>query len=245
LANYRHILFHDPAFWGVVRRTFAFCVVNVVLTMVLGLLVALLLDSLGKRMRLLVSAGLILAWAMPALTATIVWQWVFDSQYGLVNWLLTTVGVGDYRGHSGLANPLSFFTVATIIVVWMGVPFVAFTLYAGLTQVPREVREASAIDGAGPWQRLRDLLLPLLKPLLLILTALSVLWDFRVFTQIYVLQSGGGINSKTNVIGVYAFRTATGQNRFDLGAAIAIVMVVMVLVLTLGYLRQMVRQEAL
>ena len=102
-----------------------------------------------------------------------------------------------------------------------------------------------AVDGAGPWQRFRDLLLPLLKPLLYILTALSVLWDFRVFTQIYVLQSGGGINSQTNVMGVYAFRTATGQNRFDLGSAIAVVMVVMILLLTVGYLRQMVRQEAL
>ena len=101
------------------------------LTIGLGLLVALLMRSARPGMRLLVSIGLMLAWAMPALTATVVWQWLFDTQYGLVNWVLTTLGVGDYQGHSWLSEPISFFMVATIIVVWMGIPFVAFTLFAG------------------------------------------------------------------------------------------------------------------
>ena len=244
LANYRQVL-GDAYFWTVLRRTLAFCVVNVVLTMVIGMLVALLLERLGRRMRLLVSVGLILAWASPALTATVVWQWIFDTQYGLANWLVTTLGIADYQGHSWLSEPSSFFAVATIIVVWMGVPFVAFTLYAGLTQVPSEVVEAAIVDGAGPWQRFRDVTFPMLKPLLLILTALSVLWDFRVFTQIFVLQRAGGINRDTNLIGVYAYRSATGDNRFDLGATIAVIMVVITLLLTVAYLRQMVRQEEL
>jgi N,N'-diacetylchitobiose transport system permease protein len=242
--NYRTVL-GDDYFWTVLRRTLGFCAVNVVLTMVVGLLVALLLERLGRRMRLLVSVGLIFAWACPALTATVVWQWIFDTQYGLANWVVTTLGIADYQGHSWLSEPGSFFTVATIIVVWMGVPFVAFTLYAGLTQMPSEVVEAAIIDGAGPWQRFRDVTFPLLKPLLLILTALSVLWDFRVFTQIFVLQRAGGINRETNLLGVYAYRSATGDNRFDLGAAIAVIMVVIVLLLTVAYLRQMVRQEEL
>ena len=96
---------------------------------------------------------------MPALTATVVWQWIFDTQYGLVNWLLIELG-GDFEGHSWLSEPLSFFAVATIIVVWMGVPFVAFTLYAGMTQVPEATMEAAAVDGAGPWQRFRDVIAP-------------------------------------------------------------------------------------
>ena len=70
--------------------------------------------------------ALLLAWATPALTATIVWQWIFDARYGVVNWLLTRLG-GDFEGHSWLCEPLSFFFVATLVVVWMGVPFVAFT----------------------------------------------------------------------------------------------------------------------
>ena len=82
-------------------------------------------------MRLLVSASLIVAWAMPALTATIVWQWMFDTEYGLVNWAL------GRQGESWLANQLTFFMVATIIVVWMGIPFIAFTVYAGADADPR------------------------------------------------------------------------------------------------------------
>jgi N,N'-diacetylchitobiose transport system permease protein len=244
LDNFRTI-FTDTYFWDVLWRTVIFCMVNVALTVVIGLFIALLLNSLGKGMRLLVSSALLLAWAMPALAATVVWQWLFDTQYGVVNWLLTRLGIGDFEGHGWLAEPISFLSVATIIVVWMGVPFVAFTLFAGLTQVPHEVLEAAEIDGATRWQRLWRVTLPLLKPVLLIVTALSVVWDFRVFVQIYVLQRAGGISRDTNLIGVWAYRISIGENRFDIGAAIAIVMVVAVLLLTLVYLRQMVRQEDL
>jgi len=183
--------------------------------------------------------GLMLAWSMPALTSTVIWQWIFDTQYGIANWVL------GRQGQSWLSNPLTFYFVATIIVVWMGIPFVAFTLYAGLTQIPEERMEAAAIDGAGAWQRFRDIVVPALKPILLILTSLSVLWDFRVFTQVYVLQRAGGITRDTNVLGVYAYRISIGANQFDKGAAVAIVMVGITLLVTVFYLRSMTRQEEL
>lgn len=238
LDNFREIL-TEPYFWTVLWRTLVFCAVNVALTMVLGVLVALLLQALGRVMRLVVSTALIFAWAMPALTATVVWQWIFDTQYGLVNWAL------GRHGHSWLAEPLSFFMVATIIVVWMGIPFVAFTTYAGLTQVPDVILEAAELDGAGAVARFRYVVFPALKPILLIVTSLSILWDFRVFTQIYVLQRAGGISRETNLLGVYAYRISIGENQFDTGAAIAIVMVLITVVLTVTYLRSMVRQNEL
>jgi N,N'-diacetylchitobiose transport system permease protein len=238
LRNFRDIL-GDDEFWSVLRRTVVFCAVNVALTMVIGMAVALLLKRLGRRMRLLTMTGLMLAWSMPALTATVIWQWIFDTQYGLANWVF------DRRGESWLSNPLTFYSVATIIVVWMGVPFIAFTLYAGLTSIPDEMFEAAAIDGATAWQRFRDVVVPSLKPLLFILTSLSVLWDFRVFTQIYVLQRAGSINRETNLLGVYAYRISIGASEFDKGAAVAVVMVLITVLLTLFYLRSMVRQEEL
>ncbi|MDP9828123.1 carbohydrate ABC transporter permease [Kineosporia succinea] len=243
LDNYTKIL-TDDQFWLVLYRTVGFCAAAVVLTMVLGMLVALLIRRVGRAMRLALIVSLLLAWAMPPLSATVVWQWLFDTRYGLVNWLLTQLG-GDFHGHSWLTDPLSFFGVALIIVVWMGVPFVAFTLYAGLTQVPGEVVEAAQIDGASAWQRFRHVLVPFLRPVILILTALSVLWDFRVFTQFYVLQKAGGISRDTNVLGVYAYRVAFGENKFDLGAAVAAVMVLITLIFTVFYLRQITRQEEL
>jgi N,N'-diacetylchitobiose transport system permease protein len=238
LDNFRDV-FGDPEFWAVLRRTVVFCLVNVALTMVLGMAVAVLLRRLGRRMRLLAMLGLMLAWSMPALTATVVWQWIFDTQYGLANWLF------GRQGESWLSNPLTFYMVATIIVVWMGVPFVAFTLYAGLMSIPDEMMEAAEMDGATPWQRFRDVVVPTLKPIILILTSLSVLWDFRVFTQIFVLQRAGSINRETNLLGVYAYRLSIGASEFDKGAAIAVVMVLITVLLTLFYLRSMVRQEEL
>jgi N,N'-diacetylchitobiose transport system permease protein len=235
-ANFRAIL-EDSYFWTVLWRTLIFCFVNVALTMVLGVLIALLLEALGKRMRLFVSASLIIAWAMPALTATIVWQWLFDTEYGLVNWAL------DRQGESWWADQLTFFMVATIIVVWMGIPFIAFTTYAALTQIPADMIEAAKLDGAGFRQTFRHVVFPAVKPILLILTALSVIWDFRVFTQIYVLQRAGGITRDTNLLGVFAYRISIGENRFDIGAAVAIVMLLITALLTVAYLRAMLKQE--
>ena len=239
--NYAEI-FGNPTFWDVLWRSLIFCAVCVILTIGLGTLLALLLERLGTVMRTGLSVALLLAWATPALTATIVWQWIFDARYGVVNWLLVKLGA-DYEGHSWLSEPLSFFFVAGLIVVWMGVPFVAFTLYAGMTQIPSEVMEAAAIDGAGGWQRFRDVTWPALKPIFVVLTALSTLWDLRVFTQVFVLQRAGGIVRETNTLGVYAFRQAGGDN-FGLGAAVAVVMVGITLLLTVFHLRQMFHQEA-
>src|SRR4051794_5329867 len=242
LENYRRIL-TDPQFWTVLTRTVAFCALNVVLTMMLGMLVALLMRALGAAMRVLVGTGLLLTWAMPPLTATVVWQWLFDTQYGLVNWLVTSSGLADYRNHSWLSQPLSFFAVATLIVVWMGVPFVALTLYAGLTQLPQDIIEAAELDGANAWHRFRHVIMPFLAPVVAILTVLSTLWDFRVFTQIYVLQRAGGISRDTDVLGIYIYRISIGQHRFDLGSAGAVVMVALAMALTAVYLRQLLRQE--
>ncbi|GLY18778.1 sugar ABC transporter permease [Kineosporia rhizophila] len=243
LDNYTGI-FKDQQFWVVLARTIGFCATAVVLTMVLGMLVALLTRRVGRVLRMALIVSLLFAWAMPPLSATVVWQWLFDTRYGLVNWLLSQFG-GDFHGHSWLSNPWSFFGVALIIVVWMGIPFVAFTLYAGLTQVPGEVLEAAELDGAGVWQRFRYVILPFLRPVILILTALSVLWDLRVFTQFYVLQKAGGIARDTNVLGVYAYRLAFGENKFDVGAAVAVVMLLITLLFTVFYLRQITRQEEL
>ena len=236
LANFREII-GDRYFWTVLLRTVIFCFVNVALTMVIGGALALLMTKLSNVVRGLLSVGLMLAWATPPLAAVVIWQWVFDTQYGLANWAL------GRQGESWLAEPLSFFMVATIIVVWMGVPFVTFTLYAGLTQVPRELIEAAALDGASPAQRLRVVAYPMVKPIIMILAALSVLWDFRVFTQVYVPQKAGGISRETNLLGVYAYQISIGQNQFGIGAAVALVMVLITLVLTLFYLRSMTRTE--
>jgi N,N'-diacetylchitobiose transport system permease protein len=241
LDNYRAVL-TDRVFWDVLQRSVLFCAANVVLTMTLGMLVALLITRLGRGMRLLVTVGLLLAWAMPALTAIVIWVWMFDSQYGVVNSVLTSLGL-DFAGHSWLIDPLSFFGVATLVITWQSVPFVAFTLYAALTQVPEDVMEAAQLDGATAWQRFRLVIVPFIRPVLLIVTVLQVIWDLRVFTQIFALQDSGGIAEKTNTIGVYIYQVGVAQGRFDVGSAIAVLMVVIMLAASFVYVRQIVRTE--
>ncbi len=243
-ANYTKVL-GDPQFWNVLARSFAFCALNVVVTMVLGTLVALLMMALNKFFRLLVSIGMLLAWAMPALTATIVWGWMFDTGYGVVNYVLSTWFGLDYLGHSWLIEPLSFFFVATVIVVWGAVPFVAFTIYAGLTQVPEEVLEAAQLDGAGAFQRFRLVIFPYLRSIFLVVVILQVIWDLRVFTQIFALQGIGGIREQTSTLGVYIYQKGLGSGEYGTAGAIAVITVVIMLVVSFYYVRQSIKEEEL
>ncbi|MBD7957322.1 sugar ABC transporter permease [Microbacterium sp. Sa4CUA7] len=245
LANYLDVL-TDPEFWQVLGRSLMFAAVCVVITMVLGILVALLLKRLGAVLRTVVSVGLLLAWAMPPLSATIVWGWIFDTQYGVLNnVLVNTFGLEQYAGHSWLIEPLSFFFVATIIIVWGAVPFVAFTVYAGLTQVPDEVLEAAQLDGAGALKRFFLVVVPYIRPILAIVTILQVIWDLRVFTQIYALQSIGGLAEQTNTLGVYIYRVSLGSGDFGAGGAISVIVVLLLVGLSASYVRRSVKEESL
>jgi ABC-type sugar transport system permease subunit/methionine-rich copper-binding protein CopC len=215
-------------------------------TMVLATLVALLLQRLPKGFRLLLSLGLLLAWAMPPLSATIVWGWMFDTDYGVVNHVLVnTFGLEQYTQHSWLIQPLSFFLVAGVIIVWGAIPFVAFALYAGLTQVPDEVLEAAQLDGAGGISRFRLIVFPYLKPIFLITTILQIIWDLKVFTQIFALQDIGGIREQTNTLGVYIYQVSIAGGDFGTGGAIAVITAVILMSISLYYVRQTIMEEEL
>jgi N,N'-diacetylchitobiose transport system permease protein len=241
LGNYRELV-GDSYLWKVVLRTIVFCFVNAALTMGIGVGIALLMTRMSRWVRLAVQGGLLLTWATPVVAAMIVWQFLFDTQYGVVNSVLTSLG-SDHEGHSWLIEPMSFFAVATMIVVWMSVPFVVFTVYAALTQVPDDVVEAAEIDGAGAWQRLVHVVLPTIRPVLLVVLLLQIIWDLRVFTQIFTLQKAGGITRDTNLLGTYIYSLGIKGGDFGTAAAAAMFMLALTVVLTAPYLRIMFRQE--
>lgn len=242
LDNYRYIV-GRPDFWAVLGRTLGFAALNVALTIVIGMGLAVLLRRLGKPMRTLLSLSMVLAWVIPVVTATEVWMWLFDRDYGVINWVLTSLHLGNFAQHSWTSDPRSLLGVATVIVVWGALPFVSLTLYAGLTQVPEELYEAARVDGAGVWATFRQVSLPLIMPIVMLLTVLSSIWDFRVFTQIYVLQKSGGISEETNLIGIWAYNQAfSGTPNYGRGAATSFIGVVILLLITALLIRQMVRQ---
>ncbi|TPW74668.1 carbohydrate ABC transporter permease [Schumannella soli] len=240
--NYANVL-SDPKFWNVLGRSVLFCVVCVVITIVLGTLVALLMQRLNKGFRTLLSIGLLLAWAMPPLSATFVWGWVFDTQYGVANYLLTQVTGTNWMGHSWLISAVGFFFVAGVIVVWGAIPFIAFTVYAGLTQVPDEVLEAAQLDGAGALARFRLIVLPYLRSIFLVLIVLSTIWDLRVFAQIQALQAIGGSIAETSTIGVYIYQTSLANGEYGTGGAIAVILVLILMAVSFVYIRQSLKED--
>lgn len=241
LKNYTDVL-SDSYFWTVLARSFALCIVLVVLTMTLGMLVALLMHKLPKFLKVMVSVGLLLAWAMPALISTVIWKWMFDTSYGVVNYVLTSLGL-DYNMHSWLSDPLSFFGVIVLIVTWQSVPFVAFTLLAGLTQVPDEVMEAAQLDGTNAWQRFWQITVPFIKPVIAVVLMLQIIWDMKMFTQVYALQTGD--TDSTNTIGVYIFRYGVTGGQYGTGSAIAVIFTIIMLAIGFTYIRQLLKDEDL
>jgi N,N'-diacetylchitobiose transport system permease protein len=242
LANFQTII-GDPEFITVVVRTFVFMAANVALTIALGTLVAILLERLNAKVRLLLSVAMVLAWATPALTGSVIFQWLFDSKLGIVNWALSSMGVfGDWLNHSWFDTGLSTFAIITLLIVWQSIPFVAFSLYAGILAIPKEQIEAARVDGASERQVFRHITLPAIRPLLMILTFLSIIWDFKVFTQIYTMLQGGP-DGQTVTLSIYAYIKGLSESRYGIAAAVSVVMVMLLMVVLIPYIRSMTKGQ--
>jgi N,N'-diacetylchitobiose transport system permease protein len=199
-------------------------------TMTAGLAVALLLNQ-RFRGRALLAVAVLLPWAIPRVAAGTVWRWMFHDQYGLVNWALP-----GFEGFSWFNDRLSAFVAIGVVIVWQSFPFVALSLLAGLQSIPPEVREAARVDGAGPWQALRHVILPMLRPLLLTLVVISTIWDFKIFDQIYVMTEGGPAGS-TEVAAITVYREAFTRRHLGTAAAMAMALFAVLLAMTVLYTR--------
>jgi N,N'-diacetylchitobiose transport system permease protein len=240
LGNFRSVL-HDQIFWHTLVRTVVFTAANVGLTIVLGLLIALLLVRVSKPVRILLSSGLVLVWSMPVVVAVQVWYWMTSYENGVVNYVLTQLHLGSFEQHDWYASTVSQLSMVTLLIVWGALPFVAITLYAGLAQVPGDLLEAASVDGAGAWMKFRDITLPILRPILLILTSLSIIWDFGVFTQPYLLIGQSKITPGNFLMSIYLFEEGYFKSDYGRGAAISLLMLAIVGVLSVVYVRRMVR----
>ncbi|GAA1711797.1 sugar ABC transporter permease [Isoptericola hypogeus] len=243
LDNYARIL-ADDRLVPVVVRSLAFCLVNAFLTVGIGLGLAMLMRSVLGWVRIVMQVVLLLAWATPMVAAVTVFRWLFDYRTGVVNWLLVQLGFDQADGFAWLAQPLTFFTVATFVIVWMSVPFVAMSIYAGLTQVSEEVLEAARLDGANGTQILWRILLPLVKPVLAIVLLLQIIWDLRVFAQIRLLQDGGAPISETNLLGNFIYELGIGSQDFSGAAAVSIFVLLLTVALSAPYVRSLMKEDA-
>jgi N,N'-diacetylchitobiose transport system permease protein len=230
----------DSEFWAVVVRTILFAGGAVVFTMVIGMLIALLLQRVSGWVKTLINIVLVASWGMPIIVATTVFKWLFDSDYGVFNALLSKLPGVDMVGHNWFASGPQGLTVIMLLVVWGAVPFVVITLSAGLTQVPAELEEAARLDGAGAWGVFRYVTLPILKPIIVMLTTLSVIWDMGVFPQVFVMR-GGHPEAEFQLLTTYSYDRAFVVNDYAQGSAIAVLTVLLLLGVVAVYMRQMLQ----
>ncbi|MET8631306.1 sugar ABC transporter permease [Streptomyces sp. NPDC004074] len=238
-ANFTTVL-GDGEFWAVVVRTIVFAAGCVIFTMVVGMLIALLLQRVSGWLKTLINIVLVASWGMPVIVATTVFKWLFDSDYGILNALLSRLPGVELIGHNWFASGPQGLAVIMLLVVWGAVPFVVITLSAGLTQVPKELEEAARLDGATGWGVFRHVTLPILKPIIVMLTTLSVIWDMGVFPQVFVMRNGHP-EQEFQLLQTYSYDRAFVVNDYAQGSAIALLTVLLLLGVVAVYMRQMLK----
>ncbi len=230
-------MFTSGLFWEIVLNTLVFTVWSVGLTLVLGLALALLINQ-PLRFRNAARAALFSPVVMSGAVVAVVWSYIFDPRYGLIDQLLGLVGLNspDWLGSTRWAMP-----AVIIVYVWKNLGYAVVIYLAGLQGIPRELYDAALVDGAGPWARFRHVTLPGLSPVAFFLSVTSVLATFQAFDIIKVLTEGGPVNATTTLI-FYLYEL--GFVTYDAGKAgvIAVVLFLIMLVLTLIQVRYLERR---
>lgn len=231
IANYIKMLFSSNfqrAFW----TTTWFSLISVSAEMVLGVLAALLLNQQFYG-RTVLRALLILPWALPTVVNATLWRLIYNPEYGALNSLLTQLGIiSDYQ--SWLGEPSAAMTALIVADCWKNFPLVALIALAALQAVPRDITAASLVDGAGPFNRFRFVILPYLAGPLMVALVLRTIEAFKVFDIIWIMTRGGPANS-TRTLSILVYQEAFSFQRAGSGASLALIVTLIVTVLALGY----------
>jgi N,N'-diacetylchitobiose transport system permease protein len=238
LGNFSEIL-TDKDFWTILERTLFFTFGMVAVSIIVGAWLAHLMLNMHSKIRNVLNLVLILVWAMPQLVSISVWRWLFSFEFSIVTEIINNLGFNMDK-HNYFVNTFSGFLIIGGCVAWGALPFITISIYAALTQVPQDLIEAAEIDGANPRQVFRNIIFPMLLPVYVILISLSTIWDFQVFSHIWIfLDSRPSADYYT--IAIYAFQKSFGLSEYGKGAAISIVMIIALIGVTGYYMRQMMK----
>jgi arabinogalactan oligomer/maltooligosaccharide transport system permease protein len=231
LSNYIRVL-SSHQFWDIFVQTIIWTVTNVFFHFTIGLALALLLNR-HLRGRAVYRTLLLIPWAVPTYISAFSWRWLFNSKYGFFNLALKALG----------ANPIPWLSdevwamVAVIATnVWLGFPFMMVVLLGGLQSIPKEMYEASEVDGCGPLRKFRSITLPLLRPVALTATLLGIIWTFNMFNVIYLVTEGGP-HHQTDILATFAFIEAFHQWRFGMATSYAVIILSILLSFSFFYIR--------
>jgi multiple sugar transport system permease protein len=234
LGNYIDVM-SNAEFWRAMKVTFTFTVGSVIGEVVMAVLVALLLNEQFAGRGLLRSAAL-LPWAIPGVIAGVMWKWIFNPRFGVLNGLLYSLGlIKEYRSWVGV-DPNLAMAALIFVQVWNALPFNMIMLLAALQAIPSDLYEAATVDRAGAWNRFRHITLPWLTQPIMIIMILATMGGLRVFDLIYVL-TGGGPGDATRVVTFTAWKKAFDALDFGAANAYAYILTMMTLVIGLIYIR--------
>jgi multiple sugar transport system permease protein len=239
--NYLQVL-TDPVFFTAIKNTAFFTGVSVIAHLVLGLAFATLLNTklLGRTANALFRVVYILPWLFTVAIIAVVWRLLLNSN-GIVNYLLTTANISD-PGVEWLADPGKALFAVTFINIWAGYPFFMMSLLAGLQGIPDDLYEAAMVDGANGMQRFWHVTIPQLKPIIIAMAVLDILWTTQQFALIW-LTTGGGPLDVTEMLSTYTYKLAFTRYEFSTASASAVVILLLSLVLAVFYVRHQKAQD--
>jgi multiple sugar transport system permease protein len=240
LENYR-LLLQDTAFIKATGLSLAFTTISIAMQFSIGFALALFFNRPFPGNGVL-RAMLLLAWLLPAVVVGSVFQWMLDGEYGVINYLLQSIGLLHDKRY-WLLDPNTALFGTILANAWVGIPFSMMLLLAGLQNIPETLYEAASIDGASVWQRFVDITLPMMRPVALGILLLTFIYTFKVFDLIYVMTAGGPVDA-TTVLPIYTFKLTFDFFRFGDGAAAVTLLLLGLLFLAVGYSRLIQREEA-
>ncbi len=214
--NYLKVL-QSPYFLNSLWQTFVWTSVNLAGQMLLGLLIALLLNMTFPG-RAFARGVMLIPWVVPSVVAVLTWRWMYDGQFGIINSWLMQLGIIE-RGVAWLGNTNTAMGAVLIESIWKGTPFVLVMLLAGLQAIPAELIDSAKVDGANSWQRFRFVTIPFLKPTLVIAATLTTIFTFNNFNSIWLMTEGGPLRA-TETLTILTYKTAF--QGFNMGEATAI-----------------------
>jgi multiple sugar transport system permease protein len=238
LLNYINI-FKDLNFTVSMKNSFLFTAACLLFQFMIGFAFALFYNQKFPG-RDLMRSLMLLAWMLPIVITATLFKWMLSNDYGIINYVLLSIGIIDQPIH--WLTEVDTSLIGTVIGnVWVGIPFNMIILLSALQSLPEDLYEAAKIDGANRVQRFFHITIPLLKPTILILLMLGIVYTFKVFDLIFIMTAGGPVHSST-VLPLYAYQLAFQQFEFSMGAAVATVMFVILSVFASIYL-WMIRKE--
>lgn len=239
VKNYQRLL-ADRYFISDLKNTFRWLLYTVPFEMVLGLLLAILLNT-KIRMKKLFRTIFIVPWVIPSVVVCIVWKWIYNADYGILNYILKSLGL-IAENQLWVSDPLQVLQCIAVVYVWKIAPFVMIMYLSGLQSISEDIYESARLDGAGWLQQVFYITLPLLFPVMRSVILVSVIWSLNSFVYVYSI-SGGGPARVSEIVQIFIYKTGIEQYDFQYSAAAANIFLIIVMLIAFIYISMTEKKE--